>query len=99
MANTMKTLFSTTHNNGRITTHYEIVENKERKFKIYLYIDTSSDCVGFNRNCCLSVMTADGTFAEVVDNRSIGLAIDRYHPSSAIDTAVKGFKDFIKKVY
>lgn len=99
MANTMKTLFSTTHENGRTTTHYEVVEYKERKFKIYLYIDTSSDCVGFNRHCCLSVMTADGTFAEVVDNRSIGLTIDRYCPSSAINTAVKGFKDFIKKVY
>lgn len=95
----MKTLFTKTFESGRTTKHYEIIEHNGRKFKIYLYIDTSCNCIGFNRDCCLSVMTADGTFEEVVDNWSIGLSIDKYHAPSAIKTAVEGFKDFIKKVY
>lgn len=102
----MKTLFVKTFETpapgcsyNKLTTHNEIVEHNGRKFRIYIYVDTSSDCVGFNRNCCLSVMTNDGTFAQVVDNRELDIKLDRHSPSTSIPKVVKEFKDFIKKVY
>lgn len=95
----MKTLFTKTFESGRNTKHYEVIEHNGRKFKIYLYIDTSCSCVGFNKDCCLSVMTSDGTFVEVVDNWEIGVVIDKYHPQSAIRTAVKGFKEYLEAIY
>lgn len=102
----MKTLFVKTFekpapgcSHGYLTTHNEIVEHNGRKFRIYIHVDRSSNCVGFNRDCCLSVMTNDGTFAQVVDNWELDIKLDKHSPNTSIPKVVKEFKDFIEKVY
>lgn len=88
-------------------THYEVVEHNGKKFLIYTLAENGYP-LGFNSNCCLKVMTPDGNWANVVDNRQIGLSYrqdDIYYSRDAltkkriIDECVKEFKNYIKAVY
>ena len=107
----MKTLFTNHCVNKNFAIHEEFISykstndcNREFKFRIRVNIE-NGDPLGFNTNCCLMVMTSDGKFEYVVDNRSIGVPYSNDYYSSEeikeniIKEAVKGFKKFIKTVY
>ena len=88
--------------------HYEVVEAKGRKFLIHINACNSDPC-GFNSYCCLSIMTADGPWGHVVDNKMIGIPFDRndivYGHKSDIEKRnilskiALNFRDYIEKVY
>ena len=90
------------------STHYEVVEHKGKKFLIFVKADNGS-CLGFNSDCCISVMTSDGDWEHVVDNREIGAKFDKdgvYYGSTnegwkkiLLEEPVKAFKEYIQKVY
>lgn len=96
----MKTLFEF-KGESKLT---RFVEYNGRKFRIHCEI-SNGDCVGFNSKCCLSVMSSDGDFKNVTDNRSIGIEMKNdYHARPAekrrlMDAAAEGFEQFIKKIY
>lgn len=88
-------------------THYEVVEHNGKKFKIFILAENGYP-LGFNANCCLKVMTADGNWANVVDNRQLGYSYNQdgaYYCSypetkkRIVDAAVKEFKNYIKAIY
>ena len=93
---------------GKTSTYYEVVEHNGKKFRIVVKA-ANGDFVGFNHDCALSVMTSNGDWANVVDNRSIGIKFDKdsvyYGRGSEADKKrvlekpVAEFKDYIKKVY
>jgi hypothetical protein len=93
---------------GKTSTYYEVVEHNGKKFRIVVKA-TNGDFVGFNHDCALSVMTSNGDWANVVDNRSIGIKFDKdavyYGRGSEADKKrvlekpAAEFKDYIKKVY
>lgn len=108
----MKTLYKTININTKEasdkSSYYEVVEHNGKKFLIDV---TAKDTYqfGFNSYCCLSVMTQDGTWAPVVDNRSINVPFENekiYYGRvsndeklALIEMPVNAFKDYIKKVY
>lgn len=106
----MKTLYIkvTIGEVGRTSTYYEVVEHNGHKFRIIVKA-TDSSYLGFNHDCELSVMTTNGDWSCVVDNRSIGIKFDKdavyYGRGSEADRKrvlekpVADFKDYIKKVY
>ena len=100
----MTKLYEHTSHEDKCSTHCEFIKYNNRTFKIYVEI-SNGDCIGFNRKCCLSCMTPNGDFVEVVDNREIGIPYsNRYECSSywredIINQSINGFKDFIKKIY
>ena len=92
---------------GKNVTHYEVVEHNGKKFLIYVE-GSNGDCIGFNRKCCLSIMTSEGTWEHVVDNYSLNFPDNQssiYYSHSATEKKiliaenVKQFKDYIKAVY
>ena len=106
----MKTLYIkvTIGENCQTSAYYEVVEHNGYKFRIIVKA-TDTTCLGFNHDCVLSVMTTNGDWANVVDNRSIGVKFDKdavyYGRGSEADRKrvlekpVADFKDYIKKVY
>jgi hypothetical protein len=84
----------------------EYIQFNDRKFKIRIHY-TNGDCVGFNSDCALSVMTSNGNFAYIIDNREAGIKFKRdlYYSNNTNEiiesnkNIVKEFKSFIKKVY
>lgn len=87
--------------------HYEVIEHNGKKFLIYIHAENGYP-LGFNSNCCIRVMTSDGNWANVVDNRQIGYSYNQdgiYYSHDAltkrriIDECVKEFKNYIKAVY
>lgn len=100
----MRTIFVHTSHEERNSRHCEIFTHSDKTFKINIEI-RNGDCIGFNYNCYLSVMSADGNFIPVVDNREIGVPFSNcYHESSSrrlsvILDGVEGFKAFVRKVY
>jgi hypothetical protein len=89
------------------TTHYEVVEHNGKKFLIYIE-GSNGDCLGFNSKCCLSVMTSDGTWKHVVDNRELGFSANNdgmYYGSdiakkrNIVNNNVQQFKDYIETIY
>ena len=96
----MKTLFEF-KGESKLT---RFVEYNGRKFRIYCEI-SNGDCVGYNRKCCLSIMSSDGDFKDVTDNRSIGIEMKNdYHARVGekmriMEAAAKGFEQFIMTIY
>lgn len=87
-------------------TYYEVVEHKDKKFKIYIEYNNYKP-TGFNSDCCLSVMNTCGSWDKIVDNTELGFDShnDLYYAHNAEtktiamnDIALK-FMDYIKKVY
>ena len=96
------------YSKNKDTIHYEVVEHNGKKFLIYINADASTPC-GFNTHCCLSVMTPDGTWNRVVDNKQIdapfpqdelyyGSVHDKVRETLLTETA-KPFKDYIQTIY
>ena len=100
----MKTLFENIETRTKEGRYVKFVEHNGRKFKIYVAI-YNGDCIGFNSKCCLSVMSADGDFKEVVDNRQIGVYYSNdYCVSESLmiermKRSASEFESFIKKLY
>ena len=92
----------------RASTHYEVFEHNGKKFLALVNADNGS-CLGFNSDCCLKVMSSDGDWKNVVDNRLIGVSFDKdsvYYVSgnnnakkSLLEAPVKAFKDYVQKIY
>lgn len=100
----MKTIFETisaSRDSARMT---RFVEHNGRKFRISLLI-SNGDPIGFNHKCCFSVMTQDGDFKDVADNRELGIRFSNdYHApvvykEEQMKRAAKEFESFIKKLY
>lgn len=88
-------------------THYEVVEHNGKKFLIYVE-GSNGDCLGFNKKCCLSIMTSDSDWKRIVDNHELGFSANNdgmYYGHSAakkkiiVDDNVEQFKDYIKAIY
>ena len=107
----MKTLYKQINvavESGRTSTHYEVFEHNGRKFLVIVRAG-SGDCLGFNSDCCLKVMTSDGDWSGVVDNRLIGVKFEKdniYYvrdkvelKKSLLNEPVKAFKDYVQKIY
>lgn len=100
----MKTLFEKFQSSISGARMIEFVEHNSRKFKIYVEI-SNGDPLGFNHKCCLSVMSADGDFKEVVDNRQIDAFYrNDYHAPhirklEIMKASINDFKAFIKQLY
>jgi hypothetical protein len=84
----------------------EYVQFNDRKFKIRIRY-TNSTCIGFNADCALSIMTSNGSFTSIIDDRQAGIKFDQMLCYStninelieANKNIIKEFKNFIKKVY
>lgn len=93
---------------GNAFVHYEVFEHNGKKFLALVRADNGTP-VGFNSDCCLKVMTSDGDWGNVVDNRLIGLEFNKdsvYYGSSnpnvkkaLLEEPVLAFKDYVRKVY
>ena len=104
----MKTIIKKVRAEAKVSdsVYYEIVEHNGRKFKIYIEF-SNGDILGFNSKCCVSVMSADGVFGRVVDNRELGISCmnDLYcsdnlaRKNAEFDRIVSEFKDYITTVY
>ena len=83
-----------------------IFEYNSIKFKIHIEHTNGTPC-GFNYKCALAIMTPDGTFSNILDDITTGFNWHNCYTddsnSSKItvfnDTAIKAFKNFVKKVY
>jgi hypothetical protein len=88
--------------------HYEVFEHNGKKFLALVKAD-NGNVLGFNSDCCLKVMTSDGDWSNVVDNRLIGVRFDKdsvYYGSAnpdakkrLLEEPVKAFKDYVEKIY
>lgn len=88
--------------------HYEVFEHNGKKFLALAKADGSS-ALGFNSDCCLKVMTSDGDWSNVVDNRLIGVCFYKdsvYYGSASLgvkkeilEEPVKAFKEYVQKIY
>ncbi len=88
-------------------THYEVVEHNGKKFLIYVE-GSNGDYLGFNKKCCVKVMTESGAWENVVDNRQLGFSANNdkmYYGNnvelkkSILESNVKQLKDYILAVY
>jgi len=76
----------------------------DRKFRVYCE-HTDDIPLGFNYKCCLSIMTSEGTFLNIIDNIQVGFNWERqcYNNKEMEkennDKAVKAFQEFVEKVY
>ena len=100
----MKKIFeniSASSDRGRLV---RFVEHNGRKFRIYVEL-SNGDPLGFNHKCCFSVMTTDGDFKQVEDNRALGIRCPNdYHAAPTykeeiMKRVVLEFESFIKKLY
>ena len=93
---------------GNAFVHYEVFEHNGKKFLALVKADNGTP-IGFNSDCCLKVMTSDGDWSNVVDNRLIGVRFSRdsvYYGSAGdtpkkalLEEPVLAFKDYVRKVY
>ena len=86
--------------------HYEVVEHNGKRFKIH--IKTSSyEYQDYNDDCTLSIMTGEGTWKELTDNRSIGVNYERNdltygktdEQEKIVAFLVENFKEYIMALY
>ena len=107
----MKTLYKQVNvavESGRTSTYYEVFEHNGRKFLVIVRAG-NGDYPGFNPDCCLKVMTSNGDWSGVVDNRLIGVKFEKdniYYvrdkvelKKSLLSEPVKAFKDYVEKIY
>lgn len=100
----MKTLFENITSSAYSASMTRFVEHNGKKFRISLEI-SNGDAIGFNHNCCFAVMTQDGDFKAVADNRQLGIRFgnDYHAPASCkvdqMKQAAKEFESIIKKLY
>ena len=75
-----------------------------RKFRVYCE-HTDGIPLGFNYNCCLAIMTSEGTFSNIIDNIQVGVEWERQcynnkeKEKENNDRALKAFQEFVEKVY
>lgn len=75
-----------------------------RKFRVYCE-HTDGIPLGFNYNCCLAIMTSEGTFSNIIDNIQVGVDWERQcynnkeKEKENNDRALKAFQEFVEKVY
>ena len=83
-----------------------IFEYHDHKFKIKIRHQNGTP-IGFNDNCCLMIMTDDGSFKNLTDNRETECG---YHNEYILneddrrikeinDKAIKAFYKFVESVY
>ena len=104
----MKTIYLKQTINDKSAIHYEVIEHNGRKFLVYINA-CNGDMCGFNSYCCLSIMSADGPWAHVVDNKMIGIRFKKddiiYGRMSETDKKIRlaeiatQFRDYIHKIY
>ena len=80
-------------------TYFEVFEHNGHKFSIHIWLDNGI-CTGFNSDCCLSVMTADGDFKHIADNHMLGFTYRDLRTADDIrELSVSKFKEFVENVY
>lgn len=67
MASKFITLFQNLNPKNRV----EIFSFNGKKFRIDL-LHRNGTPLGFNSNCCLSIMKDDGTLSHIADNKAVG---------------------------
>lgn len=89
------------------STYYEVLEYNGKKFKIYIEF-SNGDCLGFNRKCCLAIMTDNGNWENVVDNKELGFSHNNDEGTYSNDERLKKilfteqaieFKNYIQAIY
>lgn len=80
-----------------------VFEYKGRKFKIYCD-HTDGIPLGFNYKCCLDIMTSDGTWHHIVDDKEVGADWVRstYDEECQVkynENAVNAFQEYVESIY
>ena len=104
MATTIEKLWS----NPDPKNYTEVFKFNGWKFRIHI-AHTNGDACGFNYKCSLSVMKADGTWGDILDNRMAGVSWanmyihDKVKDKKLIEAnnkpAIDAFKKYVKAVY
>ena len=104
----MKTLFlkKDVTPTSRRQSYYEVFEHNGHKFAINMVMDGSS-CLGFNSDCCIAIMNAEGYFKNLVDNQNLAFKFNKdvvYSSNISVkeaefSKAAKQFKDYVKAIY
>ena len=95
----MKTLhLSNSINDPAHKIYFEVFEHNGKKFSIKIHFDNGM-CMGFNSDCCLSVMNPAGDFTHIVDNHMLGFTHKQLRREEAVELALEKFTEFVKNVY